>query len=181
MLTVLLLGAATTGAYFVGQATASQAGKPDLLQVATNQDEVNPKPAPGRMFVLGRVLDPTGKPVPNASVMASARSKAIGASIGLAVLSSEPIGHASSDGSGRFRVDAPRTSSSRYDRFSVLAVAPGYGIGWVDLDPDINEPTAEITLQPEQVILHRGTNCAPSHESRDRRGWPLSRQSHAGR
>ena len=27
----------------------------------------NPKdPAPGRMFVVGRVLDPQGKPVPNA-------------------------------------------------------------------------------------------------------------------
>ena len=41
------------------------------------------------------------------------------------------------------------TSSAR------IAVAPGYGIGWVDLDPDINEPSAEIMLQPEQEIQGR--------------------------
>ena len=33
-------------------------------------------------------------------------------------------------------LDAPRTSSSRYDQFGAAAIAPGYGVGWVELDPD---------------------------------------------
>ncbi len=159
-MTFLFIGAVATGA---GNWTNSlvikdEPGKTPAGRqppTATKPDLAVQQPAPGRMFVVGRVLDATGKPVPNAMVMASARSKAIGASIGLAALSSEPIGNASSDGSGRFRVDAPRTSSSRYGQFSALAVAPGYGIGWVDLDPDIKEPFGEITLQPEQVIQGR--------------------------
>ncbi len=38
------------------------------------------KPAPGRMFVVGRVLDPQGKPVPNATVAISLRRKLLFAS-----------------------------------------------------------------------------------------------------
>ena len=37
-----------------------------------------PKPAPGRMFVVGRVLDPEGKPVPGAMIMVYARSLMVG-------------------------------------------------------------------------------------------------------
>ena len=65
------------------------------------------------------------------------------------------IGHADADGSGRFRLDAPRTSSSRNDEFMAVALAPGYGVGWAELDPDANQPDAEIRLQPEQVIQGR--------------------------
>ena len=57
--------------------------------------------------------------------------------------------------SGRFRVDAPRTSSSRHEAFGAIALAPGYGVGWVVLDPDDDQPTADITLRPEQVIHGR--------------------------
>ncbi len=34
-------------------------------------------------------------------------------------------------------------------------MAPGYGVGWVTLDPDDDQPTAEISLRPEQVIHGR--------------------------
>jgi protocatechuate 3,4-dioxygenase beta subunit len=34
-------------------------------------------------------------------------------------------------------------------------MAPGYGVGWVTLDPDHDQPTAEISLRPEQVIHRR--------------------------
>ncbi len=66
-----------------------------------------------------------------------------------------PIGDARADGSGRFRIDAPRTSSARSDDFGAVALAPGYGAGWVDLDPDDDQPGADITLRPEQVIHGR--------------------------
>ena len=40
-------------------------------------------------------------------------------------------------------------------RFGAVALAPGYGAGWVELDPDDDQPTADITLRPEQVIHGR--------------------------
>ena len=57
---------------------------------------------------------------------------------------------------GRFQAEVPRTSSSRHDDFGAVALASGYGAGWVDsLDPDIDQPSADITLRPEQVIHGR--------------------------
>ena len=66
-----------------------------------------------------------------------------------------PIGDARADSSGRFRIDAPRTSSSHHEAFGAVALAPGYGAGWVELDPDDDQPTADISLRPEQVIHGR--------------------------
>jgi hypothetical protein len=63
-----------------------------------------------------------------------------------------PIGDARANVSGRFRIDAPRTSSSHHEAFGAVALAPGFGVGWVQLDPDDDQPTADITLRPEQVI-----------------------------
>jgi hypothetical protein len=107
------------------------------------------------MFVVGRVLDPNGKPVPNATTLVYARSKALGHTPSASRMEPVPIADARADGSGRFRIDAPRTSSSRYDTFGAVAIAPGYGAGWIALDPDADEPTADITLRPEQVIQGR--------------------------
>jgi hypothetical protein len=158
-MTLLSLVAIATGAGLVGRALATK-GEPRQVpadprpRMATKPDDANPKPAPGRMFVVGRVLDPQGKPVPGATVMASARARAVGPSGG-DELSPDAIGHASSDGSGRFQLDAPRTSSSRYDQLSAVAMAPGHGIGWVELDPDVDQPSADITLPPERVIQGR--------------------------
>ena len=50
---------------------------------------------------------------------------------------------------------APRTSSSRYDTVGAVAIAPGYGVGCVELDPDADQPAADITLRREQVIHGR--------------------------
>jgi protocatechuate 3,4-dioxygenase beta subunit len=122
----------------------------------SNPDDANPIPDPGRMFVVGRVLDPEGKPVPGATVMVHARELGPGRP---PYWSSRykpiPIGDARADDSGRFRIDAPRTSSSRHEDFAAVAQAPGYGIGWVELDPDADRPSAEISLRPEQVIHGR--------------------------
>jgi hypothetical protein len=34
-------------------------------------------------------------------------------------------------------------------------MAPGYGAGWIELDPDADAPATDITLRPEQVIRGR--------------------------
>ena len=124
--------------------------------VAAKPDDAKPNPAPGRMFVVGRVLDPKGKPVPGATVDGScAELRRSGVHPTCRDRSQIPIGDARADGSGRFRIDAPRTSSSRHEAFGAVALAPGYGVGWVELDPDDDQPAADITLRPEQVIHGR--------------------------
>jgi RNA polymerase sigma factor (sigma-70 family) len=153
-LTLLFLGAVASGAGFIGQAPARRAGKPDPRPIATKPDDASPKPAAGRMFVVGRVLDAAGKPVPNASIMVYAALKHQ-ADRWTAANAPSMIGQARGDGSGRFRLDAPRTSSSIYYGVGAAAIAPGYGTGWIEFDPDADQPAADITLRPEQVIRGR--------------------------
>ena len=43
-----------------------------LIVVSTAAMGDEPGPAPGRMYVIGRVLNPQGEPVPGAAVMAYA-------------------------------------------------------------------------------------------------------------
>ncbi len=159
-ITFLFLGAVGTGAGYWNHSLVLKdepvktpaAQKPPVV---AKPDDANPKPAPGRMIVVGRVLDPQGEPVPNASVMAYARTMVMGTFDPADRLYPREIGRATSDGSGRFRIDAPRTSSSSQGDFGAVALAPGHGTGWVELDPDVERPVAEIALRPERVIQGR--------------------------
>ena len=131
-------------AHAFGQPRAQIAGKP-----------ADDAPASGRMLLVGRVLDPQGKPVPGAAVAAYAWGKFRHRAPGILPTSMVSIGDGSSDETGRFRLDAPRTSSSQYETVGAIAIAPGFGATWAELDPDAEKPTAEITLMPEQVIQGR--------------------------
>ena len=62
------------------------------------------------------------------------------------------LGQGQSDGDGRFRIDAPRTASTRILGILALAAAPGYGLGSAWLNPDAEQPTADIRLLPEQGV-----------------------------
>src|SRR5262249_26427664 len=148
-LALVLLGAVATSAGYLTHALAVERESRILrsaLQtpVAEHQGDAVDKPAPWRMFVVGRVLDPQGKPVAGARVMASARVKMApsGTPDGL---DSAVIGSSAADESGRFRLDVPRTSSSRNDEFMAIALAPGYGAGWARIDPDAEQPAADIS------------------------------------
>ena len=90
--------------------------------IAVNRDEPVPSPAPGRTIFVGRVLDPQGKPVPNASVMVYAAPKQSEGRPGEDAPAA--IGRAACDGSGRFRLDAPRISSSTHHMVGAAALAP---------------------------------------------------------
>jgi RNA polymerase sigma factor (sigma-70 family) len=172
--TMLLLVAVATGAGYLSRSLASQdepkrpPAAPQPQVAATPADATQQRPAPGRMFVIGRVLDPQGKPVPNATTMVHAtikwpagdqiRQQMSPNAIGQArseQMSPKAIGQARSDDSGRFQVDAPRTSSSRNHYVGVVALAPGFGVGWAEFDPDVDQPAVDITLRPEQVIQGR--------------------------
>ena len=167
-LAILLMGAIATGAgfgtYAVNASTPTGEGEPPS-EPRRNPARTEPRPAtiaqdanepsPGRMFVVGRVLDQEGKSVPDASAMVYARSTIFRPAASAERSFSTELGWVSCDKSGRFRVDIPRTASSRHHGFGAVALAPGYGTAWVDLDPDADQPTADIVLRPEQVIHGR--------------------------
>ena len=143
-------------------------------------------PAPGRMFVNGRVLDPGGKPVAGATIIAYARGKIRRRS--LVLLSPAAIGEARSDESGRFRLDAARTGSSQHDSVGAIATAPGFGAAWVELDPDAEKPQADITLLPEQVHPGPATRCSGASRAgrrarrqRDESRRPIDSRTATGR
>jgi len=170
-LLLLLFAAVATGAAYPSQSRSAVArfweGEPRvrLARSVPRPREVavqprataieEPRSAPGRMFVAGRVLNPQGTPVANATTMVYASLKWAGRGVQLAPSWPSAIAQAQTNGSGRFRLDAPRVSSSRHEVFGIVAIAPGYGAGWLTLDPDAEEPAAEITLRPEQVIQGR--------------------------
>ncbi len=118
-------------------------------------DRRSPEPGPARMTVAGRVLNPDGKPVPGAVVDLIARPHRPWVAASEDSGSITLLGEGQSDGDGRYRLDAPRTASSRDFEVYALAAAPGYGLGWAQLNPDAERPSAEIKLQPEQVIVVR--------------------------
>jgi RNA polymerase sigma factor (sigma-70 family) len=159
IVTVGFLAALAGGGYLARSIAMSE--EPRMVPAAVQapavarHDDAAQKPSPGRMFVVGSVLDPRGRPVPNATVAISLRRKLL-----FAVLGSEgglpaPVSDGASDTSGRFRLDAARASSADHASFDATAYAPGYGIGWAHLDPDEDQPSAEIRLMPEQIIEGR--------------------------
>jgi len=105
-----------------------------------------------QMTVTGRVLDPSGKPVADAAVMVIAQAKQPQRPMFTRAMRPVTEHQGRCDGSGRFRIALPRTSSARHDGLVVTALAPGYGVGWTELDPDADPPTGDVALRPEQVI-----------------------------
>src|SRR5262249_51254738 len=101
------------------------------------------------------VLDPDGKPIKGAVVdlVARPRSPWVGASEDLDARTL--LGQGKSDGDGRFQLDSPRTASIRVFEVHAIASAPGYGLGWAELNPDAERPTGDIRLQPEEVVRAR--------------------------
>ncbi len=155
VMSLLLLATVATGAgWLAGSLAMAEPRQAPRPQVAAKPED-SPRPAPGRMFVAGRVLDPQGRPVPGAVVAVCSTLKQPGNYLRFGLQPQSAIGRAGSDGSGRFRIDAPRTASSVHEKVRAVAIAPGYGAGWVELDPDADQPTVDIALRPEQIIQGR--------------------------
>ncbi len=172
-LSLLMLAALAAGASYgvLGAFAPTREGEPTNPQVPregeppgeprTSQARQEPRPpdaprsADARMTVAGRVLDPAGKPVKGAVVdlLARPRSPWVGSSDTFD--NPRLLAQARTDADGRFRFDAPRTSSNRFFEVHLLSIAPGYGLGWAELNPDAKDPAAEMRLQPEQVVRTR--------------------------
>ena len=155
----LLLAAVTTGAGSLTQLLATNdeplktpTGRQPRPATGPDRPEQAPVPGPGRMFVMGVVLDPTGKPAARVPVDIIGRPRAPWVATREHVDARVLVGKGETDADGRFRFDAARTTADGFFEVYALASAPGFGLGWVPLNADAKEPAVQIRLRPEQVI-----------------------------
>jgi RNA polymerase sigma factor (sigma-70 family) len=107
------------------------------------------------MTVSGRVLDADGKPAAGAEVAVLAQPKVAHRGGDLSSGGTQVLGRGKTDDEGRFRLDVPRTSTQRFRSVTAVATAAGHGLGWQDISPDAERPTADFRLAREQVIRGR--------------------------
>lgn len=168
----ILLGAAVIGVGSWAPEALAQSGA-DGPSRSSPRPADRSHPSPGRMFVDGRVLDPDGKPVPRARVLIHAATRQAERISVFEARMPAPIGRAPTDAAGRFQIEMERLSSARHHQVGAIAMAPGLGAGWVNLDPDAERPDAEIRLGPEQVI--QGRLVDPAGRPGDPLGKALAR------
>jgi hypothetical protein len=132
----------------VAETAPTEFQQPHLPAKATNAEHT-------RMTVIGRVLDPDDNPLPGVPVDVIGRPREPWLATSVNVDRRALIGHGETDVSGQFRFDAARTASGRFFEVDAIAAMRGYGVGCSRLNPDADQPAAEIILQPEQVIHGR--------------------------
>ncbi len=156
--TLLFVGAVTAGAGYWNHSLAmkDEPVKTQAPRIATRSEPRNPtKPdpsAPRRMTVVGRVLDPDGKPVKGATIDVVGRPRKVWVGASESDDSLSVLGQGETDGDGRYHMEAARTSSTGFFEVIALAGAPGFGSRRAKLNPDAEQPSAEVRLQPEQVV-----------------------------
>ncbi len=160
---LLALGAIAAGAGYLShvpatnvesRSTASSGQAPTPIR-AQDQPDPQSKPAgaaPGRMTVAGRVLDPDGKPMAGVPVDVLGRPRAAWIAAGENVDAFIILGRGATGQDGRFQLDASRTRATRFFEVYAVAATKGYGLNWSALNPDAEQPAAEIRLRREQPI-----------------------------
>jgi hypothetical protein len=138
------LSAARPGARAVIATAAEQGGETGSV----------PSARPAAMVVSGRVLSADGQPSPGATVAVVGRRK-LPMSNARVENRHEVMGRTEADAAGRFRLEVRRTSSLTHYEVRALAGAPGFGLGWAELNRDAESPSADVRLVPEQLIEGR--------------------------
>jgi RNA polymerase sigma factor (sigma-70 family) len=108
-----------------------------------------------RMTVVGRALDPAGRPVPDARLAALAdRPRQLG-DINDDRHRDDLMGTASADADGRFTLEFPALSAGRVASLFLLVAAPGRGSKIVVLRTDAARQEVSIALAPEEPVEGR--------------------------
>ena len=152
---LLLIAAGAMGALCLAPAAVQTQDRKIAPPVAKSSDAALPvdrTPQPGRMFVTGRVLDPSGKEMAGVPIEIVGRPREPWVPTTVDPERHRVLGRGLSTADGRFSLEASRTSFTRFFEVYALAAAPGFGLGWAELNANAGEPTVEIRLLPEQVI-----------------------------
>ncbi len=125
-----------------------------------DDDQSHPKArtnnaAPGRMTVIGAVMDPAGKPIARVPVDVVGRPRVPYMAVVEKFDAYKLLGKGATGDDGRFQFDIVPTSSARYYDVYALTAAPGYGLSWTVLNPDDPDPFVLIRFRPEQPIRIR--------------------------
>jgi protocatechuate 3,4-dioxygenase beta subunit len=137
------------------------------------------------MTVTGRVLGPDGQPAAGVPVEFIGRRREPAVALKEIWSPYTVLGRGRTDNDGRFRIEAPRTSSDAFVQVQVTASVPGVGFGWAAPNPDAEQPAVEIRLRPEQLIRGKlmdlsgkpaagvevGVNTITQHEPDGRSDW----------
>jgi protocatechuate 3,4-dioxygenase beta subunit len=109
---------------------------------------------PARMTIVGRVLDPSGKPIANARAAVLAdRKRLVGDRDGRH--RNIFLGAAAADAQGRFAMDVTAPGASRLESLRLIAAAPGRALTAIDLKTDADRQEASIALPPEEPVEGR--------------------------
>jgi RNA polymerase sigma factor (sigma-70 family) len=148
-------GALLIAVTLLGVGAGLLASAPSAVEPKIPANAVYEKPAlktAKEMTVSGIVLDADGKPFAAAEVAVLAARKISRRGGDLSSGGTEVLGCGKTDAEGRFLLDVPRTSSAQFRSVTAVARGVDHGLGWCDLNPDADKPTAELRLAREQVI-----------------------------
>ncbi len=112
------------------------------------------RPSERTMTIAGRVVDPEGRPLPNARIAVLSDRKRL-----VSDLDGPPpgllMGAATADADGRFALSFPAIAASQLARLALIATAPARGFGVVELRTDAAHQEASIALSPEHPVEGR--------------------------
>ena len=157
--TALGIGMATHQAFAQRQTDAvAAANEQDKPAARSLKADKQPPPAAARpaadakqkIAVAGRVLDETGKPLPDADIGLVGVPKDRNA--GMQWLDGKPLVQTKAKADGRFRLAVNRDSLDKYQRLYVLGGKMGRGVNWERVP--LETPGAEVTLRlPAEKII----------------------------
>ncbi len=164
-LTLLAVGALAAGAGYANHRLAPDdkpVNTPSVRSAQLVAQQVprpaSPEPAvPRRMTVTGRVLDAAAKPAAGVPVEVVGVPRRPTAGTDVQKVAFVLLGQGTTDGDGRFKIEATRASSARVLEAFVLAGAAGSGsaFGCLKVYPDASQASLEMHLRPEQIIRGR--------------------------
>jgi hypothetical protein len=165
LLTLLALGAFATGAGYLTNSLAMMEEPkqaPAVRQKSSAKAVVQDRTATaqGRMTVAGRVLDLAGKPMAGVPVDVIGRSRKPLTAYEEKADRFLLLGRGMSDAEGRLLIDAARSSSIGFFEVYALAVVPGFGLSWAQLNADAGQPAADVRLQTERIVRGRLTDIS---------------------
>jgi beta-lactamase regulating signal transducer with metallopeptidase domain/protocatechuate 3,4-dioxygenase beta subunit len=128
----------------------AEAGPPPI-QAAPSSRATGPE---DKANASGRVVDPQGKPVPDARVVVLASRRKRVSDRGK-TLRNQLAGTATTDAEGRFQIDFPTIPPVGLESLKVIAAAPGMGLDGSALKTDVNRQETTVRLDPEKIIESR--------------------------